>query len=137
MVPHNPPDPNSGHPTALAIERPVLVIDDDPAVLSSLKFALEIDGFTVRTYPTAKALLDDPARLQRGCLVIDYHLPDGDGLAVLDELRRRGIGMPAILITTDPGPRLRERAGIAGATIVEKPLFGNRLVEAIRAVFPN
>jgi CheY-like chemotaxis protein len=37
----------------------VLVIDDDLAVRNSLKFALEIEGFSVRLYPTAAELLDE------------------------------------------------------------------------------
>jgi two-component system response regulator FixJ len=30
----------------------VLIIDDDPALRNSLKFALEVEGFSVRAYPT-------------------------------------------------------------------------------------
>lgn len=122
-------------PPVMALQRPVFVIDDDPAILGSLKFALEIEGFAVHTYPSAKALLADPTRKKWGCLVIDYNLPDGDGLQMLDELRRRGVSMPAILITSDPSPRLRERAAEAGVPIVEKPLIGNGLIEAIRGAF--
>ena len=35
----------------------VIVVDDDAAVRGSLKFALEIEGFAVRTYPTAEDAL--------------------------------------------------------------------------------
>ena len=44
--------------------------------------------------------------------------------------------MPAILITTNPGPHLRMRAAAASVSIVEKPLIGNTLVDAIRTAFP-
>jgi two-component system, LuxR family, response regulator FixJ len=121
----------------LAIERPVLVIDDDPAILASLKFALEIEGFAVHTYPTAKALLADTTWKKWGCLVLDYNLPDGNGLDTLEQLRRRGVTMPAVLITTNPAPEIRKRAAEARVTIVEKPLLGNGLVETIRSTFPS
>jgi two-component system response regulator FixJ len=124
-------------PPVLASERPVLVIDDDPAILASLKFSLEIEGYSVHTYTSAKALLADASGKSWGCLVIDYNLVDGNGLQLLDELRRRGTTIPAILITTNPGPHLRMRAAAASVSIVEKPLTGNTLVDAIRRAFPT
>ena len=129
-------DSTSLAPPVLAVERPVLVIDDDPAILASLKFSLEIEGYSVRTYTSAKALLADATGRNRGCLVLDYNLADGNGLQLLDELRQRGTTMPAILITTNPGPHLRMRAAAASVSIVEKPLTGNTLVDAIRTAFP-
>jgi FixJ family two-component response regulator len=122
-------------PTVAASERPVFVIDDDPAILASLKFALEIEGYSVRTYSAPKALIADATHKTSGCLVIDYNLAEENGLQVLAELRRRGVTMPAILITTNPGPRLRVRAAAASVSIVEKPLIGNTLADAIRRTF--
>jgi FixJ family two-component response regulator len=120
-----------------AAERPVFVIDDDPAILASLKFSLEIEGYSVHTYASAKALIADATRRKRGCLVLDYNLAEEDGLQVLAELRKRGVAMPAILITSNPGPRLRVRAAAASVSIVEKPLMGNTLIDAIRTAFPT
>lgn len=117
-------------------ERPIFVIDDDAAILASLKFALEIEGYSVRTYASPKALIADATRKKTGCLVLDYNLAEDNGLQVLAELRQRGVTMPAILITTNPGPRLRVRAAAASVSIVEKPLIGNTLVDAIRQAFP-
>ncbi len=119
----------------LAAERPVFVIDDDPAILASLKFSLEIEGYAVHTYSSSKALLADATRSRWGCLVIDYNLEDGNGLQLLDALRQRGVTMPAILITTNPGPHLRVRAAAASVAIVEKPLIGNTLLDTIRRAF--
>jgi FixJ family two-component response regulator len=105
--------------------------------LASLKFALEIEGYSVHTYASAKALIADATRRKRGCLVLDYNLAEEDGLQVLAELRKRGVAMPAILITSNPGPRLRVRAAAASVSIVEKPLMGNTLIDAIRTAFPT
>ncbi len=123
-------------PAPRAAERAVFVIDDDPAILASLKFSLEIEGYAVRTYSSPKALIADATRKAWGCLVIDYNLAEGNGLQLLDELRKRGVTMPAILITTAPGPHLRVRAAAASVSIVEKPLIGNMLVDTIRKAFP-
>ncbi len=110
----------------------VLVIDDDSAVLASLKFALEVEGFAVEVFRSAEELLvrSPPPS---SCLVVDYWLPGIDGVELVSKLRARGVETPAFLMTTDPPPYIRHRAAEAGLAIVEKPLFGNTLAEAIRS----
>ena len=113
-------------------ERAVFVVDDDEAVLNSLRFALEIEGFEVRLFHSGGELLRQATFPKSGCLVLDYKLPEGDGLQALAVLRRRGVSLPAILITSHPSEGIRGRAAAAGVVIVEKPLLGNALIEAIR-----
>jgi two-component system, LuxR family, response regulator FixJ len=110
----------------------VLVIDDDPAVLSSLKFSLEVEGFAVRAFHSGEELLDGRPPPDAACLVVDYKLEAMDGLSLVAELRRRSIDVPAILIASDPPASVRRRAAEAGLEIVEKPLLGDSLIEAIR-----
>ena len=109
----------------------VLVVDDDPALLSALKFSLEVEGFAVRVFLSGEDLLDGPVP-EAACLVIDYRLPAMDGLALVAELRLRRVNAPAILMTTNPTSAVQRQAIIAGLAIVEKPLLGNALAEAIR-----
>jgi FixJ family two-component response regulator len=119
---------------ALATARPVvLVIDDDPALRNSLKFALQIEGFCVRVYPNGAELLDEKDMPESGCLVTDYHLPGMNGLDLLARLRERNIKWPAILITTHPSAIIRNRAALAGARLIEKPLLNDALFQGIRA----
>ncbi|GGF79603.1 response regulator [Azorhizobium oxalatiphilum] len=124
-----------------AIDRPaspvVVVVDDDPAVRGSLKFALELEGFDVRIFATADEILhEDMTGLPtRGCLVIDYNLPGLNGLELLRELKKRHMQWPAILITSHPTELVRRRANKAGIAIIEKPLFSNALSDAVRDTF--
>ena len=113
----------------------VLVVDDDPAVLSSLEFALQTEGFSVTTYASGTDLLQVGQMPARGCFVIDYYLPGMNGLEIALALRARGIDLPIILITTHPPRTLRQSAAAEGIDIVEKPLLGNTLSETIRAAF--
>jgi FixJ family two-component response regulator len=119
-------------PAESAPKQRVFVIDDDPAVLSSLKFSLEIEGLSVSCYRSGTELLQTAEALKSGCLVIDYHLFDMTGLDLLRKLRESGATIPALIITSYPSAIIREQAAAAGAQIVEKPLFGNLLLDAIR-----
>jgi two-component system response regulator FixJ len=110
----------------------IIVVDDDAAVCKSLKFALEVEGFNVRTYPSGEALLNEPAFLACCCFVIDQRLPGIDGVDLVAKLRDRKVTVPAILITTHPSATVRKRADSAGVPIVEKPLLGSALLDGIR-----
>ena len=115
----------------------VIVIDDDPAVRHSLKFSLEIEGFTVRSYATGPELLSDGDLALCSCLIVDQNMPGMSGLDLIALLRARHVSAPAILITTHPSLWLRERAQKAGIPIVEKPLLGNALVDKIGDVLSD
>jgi two-component system response regulator FixJ len=112
----------------------VIIIDDDLAVRSSLKFSLEIEGLTVRSYATGAELLSAGDLALCSCLVVDQNMPGMNGLDLITLLRARHVATPAILITSHPSPSLRERAHKAGVPIVEKPLLGNALLDKIRDV---
>jgi FixJ family two-component response regulator len=115
----------------------IVIVDNDTAVLSSLKFSLELEGFIVSTYRTGAELLEDGAMPSAGCLVIDYHMPGSNGLDLLEELRARHVTLPAILITGHPNAAIRRRAAAAGVPIVEKPFLGNALNDSIRMALGN
>jgi len=111
----------------------VLVVDDDSALLAALEFALKAEGYSVQSCSGAEAALRaSPDQL--ACLVIDYKLPDIDGMDLAQRLRDAGVTAPMILMTTNPDARCRARAARDGAVIVEKPLLGDRLLRQIRAL---
>jgi two-component system response regulator FixJ len=112
----------------------VIIIDDDLAVRLSLKFSLEIEGLTVRSYATGTELLSAGDLALCNCLVVDQNMPGMNGLDLITLLRARRFAAPAILITSHPSPSLRARAHKAGVPIVEKPLLGNALLDKIRDV---
>ncbi len=120
-------DPASGRETVI-----VLLVDDDPAVLTSLKFALELEGFLVRVFPNAQSLLREQGIGRNTSLVIDYRLPDTNGIDLLRRLRAKGVTAPAILITSHPSDELRRRAAAMATPIIEKPLLDNSLIAKLR-----
>jgi FixJ family two-component response regulator len=110
----------------------VAVVDDDLAVCNSLKFALELEGFAVRTYASGAELLGAGDIAGCDCFVVDERMPGMNGLEVIAEMRGRHISAPAILIISQPNARVSARAAQSHVPIVEKPLLGNTLVEKIR-----
>lgn len=112
----------------------VLIVDDDAAVRSSLKFALEVEGFGVRLYDRPAALLADESLPRCGCLVVDYRMPGMDGLELVGILRARNVALPVILITGRASEQLRRFAAESGiGYVLEKPLSDGSLVESIRS----
>lgn len=118
-------------------QREVVVVDDDFAVTSSLKFSLEIEGFKVQTYHSGRELLAADSLPPYGCLVIDFSMPDMDGMELVNRLRNDHCALPVILVTSHPNAALRRRASAAGVILVEKPLLSNALVEAINCALTD
>lgn len=58
----------------------IYVVDDDYDVRTSLRFLLETEGFDVRTFRSAVALLASSTRNRADCLVVDYKMAELDGL---------------------------------------------------------
>lgn len=112
----------------------LLLVDDDDPVIDSLAFAFELEGFRVVACPDADSALATRLPEGRGCLVIDLNLPGMDGLELLAALRTRGVAAPAVLITTHPNAKVRDRARAQGALIIEKPLITDALLDAVRGL---
>lgn len=113
----------------------VIVVEDDAAVRNSLKFALEMEGLTVRTFKSGPDLLAQGEFPAEGCLVIDYYMPVMNGLDLVSNLRGRRVNLPVILITARATREMRTSAARAGIRMVlEKPLQDSALIDGIRGV---
>jgi two-component system, LuxR family, response regulator FixJ len=110
-------------------ERLVAVVDDDDAVRDSLRFLLEIAGYSVATYASASEFLHKATVGDLACLVVDQHMPDQSGLQLVSSLRDRGVTLPVALITGSPSPdviRLARELNVA--QVLEKPLDEDMLL---------
>src|SRR5450631_4372336 len=113
----------------------VYVVDDDADVLGSLRFLLETDGFDVRTFRNGASLLNVVRSTDVDCFVIDYKMPDMNGIDLAGRLRNRDIAAPVILITGYPDENIAARAEAAGVRhVMLKPLLDESLVTRIRGV---
>jgi len=77
----------------------VLIVDDDQGLLKLLTMRLSAMGFAVTACHDANSALEE-ARLRRFDLVItDLRLAEGDGLAVMEEVRALHPGLPVLILT--------------------------------------
>jgi two-component system response regulator FixJ len=114
--------------------KPVIyVVDDDQGVLGSLRFLLETDGFEVKTFRSAAALLSAVASNGADCFVIDYKMPNMNGIDLANRLRNRDIAAPIILITGYPDDTIPAKAAAVGVhDVLLKPHLEESLVARIR-----
>jgi two-component system response regulator FixJ len=111
----------------------VYVVDDDAAVLRSLRFLLETDGFDVKTFRSGATLLEALSSNGPDCFVIDYKMPTMDGIDLASRLRNRDVTAPIILITGSPDDTIPTKAAFAGVhQVLLKPHIGESLVARIR-----
>ncbi len=111
----------------------VCIVEDDAAVRSALKFALEAEGLSVRIYDGPVSFLEEQSLPSFACLVVDYRMPVMDGLELTAALRERGMTGSVIMITGRTNKDLRARAAKLGIHhLLEKPLSDSALIDAIR-----
>lgn len=112
--------------------RRVMIIDDDASVRDSLQFLFEIAGFSSAAYASARDCLASFPREDAACLVVDQHMPDLTGLELVAELRRRGVRLPAVLVTGSPSHDLERRAAeLDGMRVMPKPPLEDELLRFV------
>ncbi len=123
----------------IAAGRLVLLVDDEDGIVRLSARALMNDGWSVLTANSgeaALALLDDGTVLDRLCAIVsDMVMPGMDGAALVQEIRRRRPGLPAILTSGYAEPAAR--AGLHGETEVvflTKPYPLDAMVETVRRI---
>jgi FixJ family two-component response regulator len=110
----------------------VLVVDDDPSVLRSLKRLASASGFHVKTFGKPSELLASETPRKNACMVVDIDLPEMNGIEMCEILKRSGRGLPAILITGRTDTRTRSLCAQSDAVaVLYKPFDEEPLLDAI------
>ncbi|EAZ99978.1 ATP-binding protein [Marinobacter sp. ELB17] len=109
----------------------VMVIDNEPAILASMKLLLECWGCLVIASPDEHQALEYLRQTNNvpAALLADYHLDDEKtGWQAISAIRKLlGTPVPAALITADRGDELRTLMRAQGLSILNKPVKPNRL----------
>jgi DNA-binding NtrC family response regulator len=103
--------------------RTVLVVDDEPSIVDGLRLTLEAEGYAVRIAGSVATALDAVAQGDVQAAIVDLMLPDGDGLALTRELKKRDRSIEVIVITAYGSVRKAMEAtkGAGAFHVLEKP----------------
>ena len=118
-------------------KRKLLLVEDDRTTSNALRGILSLRGWYVTVATTVREGVEAVGRERFCAVVVDLVLPDGDGEAVLDELRRRVEGsessVRAVVATgvSDQGriEAVSRRGGVAA--LLRKPIQLSDLLKAI------
>ena len=107
----------------------LLVVDDEPNILTTLSTALRLEGYAVDVAGGVRIAEDKIAKRAYDLLLLDIALPDGDGIDMLTRLRAARNEIPCIVMSGHGTIDAAVRATRLGALdFLEKPLSTDRLL---------
>jgi DNA-binding response OmpR family regulator len=117
-------------------KRTILVVDDEPHIVMGLRDALEFEGFRVISAGNGKEGISLARTGGPDAIILDLMLPDMNGYAVCEELRRIDAHVPILMLTARSQETDKVRGLDAGADdYVTKPFGVNELIARMRAIF--
>ena len=110
----------------------VALIDDDAAVLHSMRLLIESRDITVSCYESAEEFLEGLSEAKPSCVIADVRMPGMTGLELQRELKYRNLEAPLILISGHADVSMAVQALKNGAfDFFEKPYDGESLAKSV------
>ena len=118
----------------------ILAVDDEPNILMSLEFILEMEGYEVHTARDGEEALEVAERVRPDLILLDVNMPRKDGYEVCRIIRER-VNMTGtkVIMLTAKGQTLEKKKGLeVGADdYVTKPFGAEDLLEKIRTMIDS
>jgi DNA-binding NtrC family response regulator len=103
----------------------LLVVDDEPSILTTLQKALTLEGYAVDVAGGVRVADEKLKKRAYDLCLFDVTLPDGDGLSLLERMRAGKNDTPVIMMSGHATIDTAVRAVKVGAlNFLEKPLHG-------------
>jgi two-component system OmpR family response regulator len=113
----------------------ILVVDDEPSIVDAVATALRYEGYDVDEAATGRDALEKVARNEPALIVLDWMLPDIDGIEVGRRLRARGFKTAVLFLTAKDATENKVEALRAGGDdYVTKPFSLAEVVARIQAI---
>ncbi|GAB2982050.1 response regulator transcription factor [Frigoribacterium salinisoli] len=113
----------------------VLVVDDEHSLTDLLSMALRYEGYEVRAAADGQGALGAARDFAPDAIVLDWMLPDIDGMQVLARLRAQGVDVPVLFLTAKDAVEDRVAGLTAGGDdYVTKPFSLEEVVARLRGL---
>jgi len=112
-------------------------VDDEPNILMSLEFILEMEGYEVHTARDGEEALEVAERVRPDLILLDVNMPRKDGYEICRIIREREeMAGTKVIMLTAKGQTLEKKKGLeVGADeYVTKPFSAEELLEKIRTM---
>lgn len=114
----------------------VLVVDDEQDIVEVLSYLLKKSGYEVETAQTGREAISVIMSDHIGVVLLDYMLPDINGLEVLKEIKAFSSAIQVLIITGRGSDKVLSDVLAAGAAgYVVKPFLNERLMELVRDTY--
>jgi two-component system OmpR family response regulator len=122
-------------PAAHAQARRILVVDDEPSIVDAVATALRYEGYEVDEAATGRDALAAITAREPDLVVLDWMLPDLDGIEVGRRLRERGFRTAILFLTAKDATENKVEALRAGGDdYVTKPFSLAEVVARVQAI---
>lgn len=116
----------------MAKSKRVLLVDDDPEIVDTMKTVLETKGYDILVARDGNQGLAMAEREQPDLVVLDMMMPKRSGFLVLERLRKNKKPPRVIMITANEGSRHRAYAEMLGVDeYIRKPFAMDKLIESV------
>ncbi|MFN3188949.1 MAG: response regulator transcription factor [Aureliella sp.] len=110
----------------------VLVVDDDPGVLTVIGQLLQSNGYDAEVFSSADELLRSVGADDIGCVVTDLEMPRTNGLELQSKLLEAGSCLSVVVVTAHADvPRTIQIMSRGAVTLLEKPFKSQQLISAV------
>jgi DNA-binding response OmpR family regulator len=111
----------------------ILIVDDDPTLVDFLKLLLESEGYETRDAADGEGALQEIKRFEPEVVLLDYMMPNMDGLDVLRHVSKHYATSFVVMLTGKGNEEVAVECMKAGAVdYVLKPFDNERLISVIR-----
>jgi DNA-binding response OmpR family regulator len=115
----------------------ILIVEDEPAILTSLEFILKHEGWSIRSVTDGEAALTAVQMVLPRVVILDLMLPKKNGFEVLKALRSNAAtkDLPVLILTAKGQQQDKQTALEFGASIfITKPYANTEVIDAVHAL---
>ena len=114
--------------------RPILLVDDEPAICDAVSYALFSEGYKVEVAHNGLEAVHAIERQRPSLVVLDMHMPVLDGWGFSKAIRERGFDPPILVITATAGSAEQAAKEIEADGYCQKPFPLNEFLHSVEVL---